>query len=97
MSKIGLDAVTLGHRDIQSGIQSLSEYIKQIKIPVLCVNCDISYVPELHNIPNFKKWEIFRFPNKNLSVAVIGFVSDVASYACNLNEMKLVPLYETLK
>lgn len=94
MSKIGLDAVSLGNRDIRLGMEVLARYITSIKVPVLCANLDISYVPQLHNISNLKKWEIFRYPEKNMSVGVIGFLSPRSP---NINELKILPLAKSIK
>lgn len=96
MSQINLDAVSLSHRELESGILVLSKFIRQIKVPVLCANLDITFVPELHNIPNLKKWEIFRYPDKNLSVAVIGFLHSDQSVT-NIHELKVLHLSNSVK
>lgn len=97
MGEIGLNATSLSHRDIEVGPTVLKNYIQKIKVPVLCANLDISYVPDLHNLKNLKKWQIFEYPDINVTVAVIGFLSPDVQYISNIGELEILPLSKSIK
>lgn len=98
LQKVNFDVMALGPSDFKLPAKLLSKYIKQMPgTTVLCANLDISLIPELHGIPNFRKWETFRFETNNLTVAVIGFIFPIVQYESNLGDLKILPLGESIK
>lgn len=96
INKLRPDAVSLSKNDF-GNVEELANYITQLEVPVLAANLDISYVPELHNILNLRKWEIIDYYDKNLSIAVIGFLDPVIIKTINLNGLKILPWGPSIK
>ncbi|CAO3571360.1 unnamed protein product [Mortierella alpina] len=69
MNALGYDLTTIGNHEWDDGPGTVGKFWPQLKMPVVCANCDFSKEPELAKW--VKPYHIF----ENLGVAVIGYIT----------------------
>lgn len=63
LSKMGLDAMTLGNHEFDLGTGKLEEFIGAVNFPVLANNIDVSKDPHLKGEHNLLPYQLFTFNN----------------------------------
>ena len=102
LSRLKLDAMTLGAHEFDLDNQHLSAFIQELDFPVLAANLDVSQDPDLQGAENLKPYALYAFnghkkkrianvkeAGKQPVVAVLGLVmEDMANMASNTGQVR---------
>ncbi|KAG0334251.1 hypothetical protein BG000_008488 [Podila horticola] len=77
MNELGYDLTTVGNHEWDDGIETLGEFWRQLKMPVVCANCDLSQEPHWSKL--VKPYHVF----EDLGVAIIGYITPTTGATSN--------------
>ncbi len=94
MNLVGYDAMAVGNHEFDNGPLILSEFINELKFPILSCNIDASQSPELKD--KIKPYTITNI--NNIKVGIIGFTTPDTSFLSSPGDkVKFLPLIPSIK
>lgn len=89
---LGIDVMCLGNHEFDDGVQGLVPYLRNISVPVVAANVNVTFEPDL-NLPILTASKVLQVANKK--IGIVGYLTpdtkDIASSIGNVVITKEIP------
>ncbi|XP_027848967.2 protein 5NUC-like [Aphis gossypii] len=86
---LGIDVMCLGNHEFDDGVEDVASYIRNITIPVVASNVDLTDEPSLASQPNLMKSKVLTVNGRK--IGVIGYLTPETSVITRVGNVKILP------
>ncbi|XP_015368350.1 PREDICTED: protein 5NUC-like [Diuraphis noxia] len=86
---LGIDVMCLGNHEFDDGVEDLAMFIRNITIPVVACNLDLTNEPSLANEPNLMKSKVLTVNGRK--IGIIGYLTPETAAITRVGNVKIMP------
>ncbi|KAL4105256.1 hypothetical protein QTP88_020513 [Uroleucon formosanum] len=86
---LGIDVMCLGNHEFDDGVEDVSLFIRNLTIPVLASNLDLTNEPSLADEPNLMKSKVLTVNGRK--IGIIGYLTPETAVITRVGNVKILP------
>ncbi|CAH1711678.1 protein 5NUC-like isoform X2 [Aphis gossypii] len=86
---LGIDVMSLGNHEFDDGVEDIAHFIRNINVPVVASNLDLTYEPSLVNEPNLMKSKVLVVNGRK--IGIIGYLTPETEVLSQVGNVKILP------
>lgn len=86
---LGIDVMSLGNHEFDDGVKDVELFLRNITIPVVASNLDLTYEPALASEPNLMKSKVLTVNGRK--IGIIGYLTPETAVIAKVGNVKILP------